>query len=143
MKINKLLMVGWLILALAFLVNNPEARSDCSDGDPTGGGSTTVSVAKAVHSAGDLIKQYQEYYDIINQYVRETSPEKKKQLLEKAKKMLSRLNEQAENVEAEIAALSQKKLKRAYARKLERVLKRVQTVRASAQNRMQDAVRTG
>ena len=107
-----------------------------------GGGSPTVNVAEALHSAGDVMALYQELDALINLYVKETSPEKKKKILAKAKKILAKLIEQANHVESEISIDTKGRLQRAYADKLQRVLKNVVEIRALARKRMNDAVTT-
>jgi hypothetical protein len=107
-----------------------------------GGGSPTVSVAEALHSAGDLIALYDELDALLNLYVKESSPEKKKKILAKAKKILAKLIEQANHVESEINIESKGMLQKAYADKLQRVLKNVVEIRALARKRMNDAVKT-
>jgi hypothetical protein len=126
-----------LTVLFVYVLGSTAVFADAS-GDPD-----AVSVAEALHSAGDLSILYDEFNSVMNEYVIEKSPEKKKQLLEKAKAILAKLNKQADSVESEISILSKKKLDKVHAGQLDRVLKNVRQMRASAQKRLAEAVAAG
>lgn len=111
--------------------------------DAAGGGSTAVSVADAVHSAGEVTSLFNQFNRVMDLYDKEVSPEKKKELLGKARNILDKLVEQANNVESEISILTKEKLDRVYSEKLSRVLKNVRQMRMAAQKRMKLAVKGG
>ena len=76
-------------------------------------------------------------------YESEVSEDKQGELLKKAKNILARLIEQANNVESEITIMAQKKLDRVYAEKLDRVLSNVLQMKAAAEERTQSAGQAG
>ena len=67
------------------------------------------------------------------------SDQARKALLDRARKILAQLIEQANNVESEISIISKKKLDKIYSEKLDRVLSSVLQMREVAQKRMQAA----
>lgn len=104
--------------------------------DPSGGGTAATSVAGAVHGAGDVAALAEQFDAIMDQYAREPSPDRRKELLREAGDVLARLVAQADDVESQIAILSEKKLEKPYLEKLERVLANVQDMRREARQRM-------
>jgi hypothetical protein len=104
--------------------------------DPSGGGTAATSVAGAVHGAGDVAALAEQFGAVMDRYAREPSPDRRRKLLQEANDILARLVAQADDVEAEIAILSQKKLEKPYLDKLERVLANVQGMRRQAEARM-------
>jgi hypothetical protein len=77
------------------------------------------------------------------EYDSEFLKEKKRELLNRAKNILTQLIEQANNVESEISILSKKKLDKIYSQKLERVLSNVLRIREAAEKKMQTAEQAG
>ena len=110
---------------------------------PSGGGATAVSVAETVHAAAQVASLSEELNQVLAEYQSEISAERRKELLKKAKNLLARLIEQANNVEAEISILSEKKLDTVYAQKLERVLSRVLEMKAAAESKLQGTGQAG
>jgi hypothetical protein len=108
-----------------------------------GGGSAAVSVANAVHSAGEVTSLLNQYNELMDQYDKEVLAEKKRVLFKKAQNILTELIEQANDVESEISILTKKKLNRVYSNKLNRVLKNVRQMRMTAQKRMKATVKSG
>jgi hypothetical protein len=103
--------------------------------DASGGGSNAVSVADAVHGAGDVASLAEQFNAVMDQFDREESADRRRALLEEANNMLAKLVAQANDVESEVAILSEKKLDRVYAAKLDRVLASVQRMRKAAEDR--------
>lgn len=137
MKINKACPFPLLALLIALIVCNPNAYAD-----PSGGGSTAVSVADTIHSAVEVASLFEEFNGVMAEYESEGSGDRRKELLKKAKNILAKLIEQANNVESEISIIAKKKLDKAYSKKLDRVLSRVVQMREAAERKMQTAGRT-
>jgi len=136
MKINKACLFPLLALLMALIVCNPNAYAD-----PSGGGSTAVSVADTIHSAVEVASLYEAFNKVMAEYESEGSGDRRKELLKKAKNILTKLIEQANNVESEISIMAKKKLDKAYSKKLDRVLSRVVQMREAAERKMQTASR--
>jgi 2C-methyl-D-erythritol 2,4-cyclodiphosphate synthase len=134
MKFNKACTFPLLVFLFALIVCNPNAYAD-----PSGGGSTAVSVADTVHSAAEVASFSEEFNSVMGKYESEESDEIKKELLKKAKNILAKLIEQANNVESEISIISKKKLGKLYSKKLDRVLSIVLQMREVAERKMQTA----
>jgi hypothetical protein len=139
MKMTKTHLFIFLVILMSGLVSNhPEAWAEPSAGEPA-----AVPVATAVHGAADAASLFDEFNAVMDQYDRETSPARKKELLEKAKNILARLIDQAKSVESEVSVLTKKRLDKIYVKKLNRVLSRVAQMRNEAQQRMLAAKKTG
>jgi 2C-methyl-D-erythritol 2,4-cyclodiphosphate synthase len=110
--------------------------------DPSGGGATAVSVADAIHSAAEVAALSEEFAKVMDEYASEGSEDIRNELLKKAKNILAKLIEQANNVESEISIISKKKLDRVYSKKLDRVLSSVIQMREAAEKKMQTAGQT-
>jgi 2C-methyl-D-erythritol 2,4-cyclodiphosphate synthase len=136
MKINNACPFPLLALLMALIVCNPNAYAD-----PSGGGSTAVSVADTIHSAVEVASLYDEFNTVMAEYDSEGSEDRRKELLKKAKNILTKLIEQANNVESEISIIAKKKLDKLYSKKLDRVLSRVLQMREAAERKMQTAGR--
>lgn len=134
MKINNACPFPLLALLIALIVCNPNAYAD-----PSGGGSTAVSVADTIHSAVDVASLFEEFNGVMAEYESESSGELRKELLKKAKNILAKLIEQANNVESEISIIAKKKLGKLYSKKLDRVLSSVLQMRETAERKMQTA----
>ena len=76
---------------------------------------------------------------VMAEYESESSGELRKELLKKAKNILIKLIEQANNVESEISIIAKKKLGKLYSKKLDRVLSSVLQMREVAERKMQAA----
>jgi hypothetical protein len=127
---------GAFVLALWFCPPNAYA-------DPSGGGATAVSVAETVHAAAQVAFLSEELNQVMAEYRSEISADRRNVLLKKAKDILARLIEQANNVESEISILSEKKLDTVYAQKLDRVLSRVLQMKAAAESKLQGTDQAG
>jgi len=125
-----------LFIALIAFISNAHA-------DPSGGETAAVSVASVVHGAADAAALSEEFDAVMDQYDKEVSAGRKKELLEKAKNIMAKLIEQANNVESEISILSKKKLDKVYLKKLDRVLSSGLRMREAAKKRLQVAVQAG
>ena len=123
-----------LALLIALIVCNPNAFAD-----PSGGGSTTVSVADTLHSAKEVASLSEEFNQVMAKYESEDSGDIKEELLKKAINILAKLIEQANNVESEISIIAKKKLGKLYSKKLDRVLSNVLKMREAAERKMQTA----
>ena len=134
MKINKACTFPLLVFLFALVVCNPNAYAD-----PSGGGSTAVSVADTVHSAAEAASLSEEFNQVMSEYESEGSEEIKKELLKRAKNIFAKLIEQANNVESEISIIAKKKLGKLYSKKLDRVLSSVLQMREAAEKKMQTA----
>ncbi len=134
MKINKACTFPLLVFFFALVVCNPNAHAD-----PSGGGSTAVSVADTVHSAAELTSLSEEFNSVMREYESEGSEEIRNELLKRAKNIFAKLIEQANNVESEISIISKKKLGKLYSRKLDRVLSIVLQMKEVAERKMQAA----
>lgn len=134
MTINKAYPFPLLVFLIALIVYSPNAYAN-----PSGGGTTAVSVADAVHSAAGVASLSEEFNRIMGDYETEVSKEGKEVLLNRAKAILTQLIEQANNVESEISIISKKKLGKLYSKKLDRVLSSVLQMRKMAKKRMQAA----
>ena len=134
MKINNACPFPLLILLIALIVCNPNAYAD-----PSGGGYAAVSVADTIHSAVEVVSLFEEFNGVMAEYESESSGELRKELLKKAKNILTKLIEQANNVESEISIIAKKKLGTLYSKKLDRVLSRVLQMRETAERKMQTA----
>jgi 2C-methyl-D-erythritol 2,4-cyclodiphosphate synthase len=134
MKINNASLFPFMALLIALIVCNPNAYAD-----PSGGGSTAVSVADTIHSAVEVASLFEEFNGVMAEYESEDSEDIRKELLKKAKNILAKLIEQANNVESEISIMAKKKLDELYAKKLDRVLSRVVQMREAAERKMQTA----
>jgi 2C-methyl-D-erythritol 2,4-cyclodiphosphate synthase len=135
MKINKICPFSLLALLIPFIVCNPNAHAD-----PSGGGTAVVTVANLVHAAAAAASLSEDFGAVMDEYDKEVSEARKKELLDRAKNILTKLIEQANSVESEISILSKKKLDKVYSKKLDRVLSSVLRMREAAQKRMQAAV---
>lgn len=140
----------WVAVSILIAMTHPnlglgeddaEIRAATAMARAGGGGSHTVSVAGAVHSAGDLISSLDAFNALMDRYDTEILPEEKRKILTRAKDLLAKLLEQANNVESEIMILSQKKLTQAQQAKLDRVLKIVATKREQAKKRMNNSLK--
>lgn len=136
MTINKAYPFPLLVFLIALIVYSPNAYAN-----PSGGGTTAVSVADAVHSAAGVASLSEEFNRIMGDYETEVSKEGKEVLLNRAKAILTQLIEQANNVESEISIISKKKLGKLYSKKLDRVLSSVLQMREMAKKKMQAADR--
>jgi hypothetical protein len=136
MKINNACPFPLLALLIALIVCNPNAYAD-----PSGGGSTAVSVADTIHSAVEVASLFEEFNGVMAEYESEGSGDRRKELLKKAKNILTKLIEQANSVESEISIIAKKKLDKAYSKKLDRILSRVLQMREAAERKMQTAGR--
>jgi hypothetical protein len=134
MKINHACPFPFLALLIVLIVCNPNAYAD-----PSGGGSTTVSVAETIHSAVEVASLSEELNQVMDEYEAEGIEDIRKELLRQAKNILARLIEQANNVESEISIISKKKLDKVYSKKLDRVLSNVLQMREAAERKMQAA----
>lgn len=134
MKINNACPFPLLALLIALIVCNPNAYAD-----PSGGGSTAVSVADTIHSAVEVASLFEEFNGVMAEYESESAGELKKELLKRAKNILAKLIEQANNVESEISIIAKKKLGKLYSKKLDRVLSSVLQMREAAERKMQTA----
>lgn len=134
MKINSVCPFPLLALLIALIVCNPNAYAD-----PSGGGSTAVSVADTIHSAVEVASLFEEFNGVMSEYESEGSESIRKELLKRAKDILSQLIEQANNVESEISIIAKKKLGKLYSKKLDRVLSKVVQMREAAERKMQIA----
>lgn len=134
MKINSESLFPLLALLIALIVCNPNAYAD-----PSGGGSTAVSVADTIHSAAEVASLFEEFNGVMAEYESESAGELRKELLKKAKNILAKLIEQANNVESEISIIAKKKLGKLYSKKLDRVLSSVLQMREAAERKMQTA----
>jgi hypothetical protein len=136
MKINNACPFPLLALLIALVVCIPNAYAD-----PSGGGSTAVSVADTIHSAVEVASLFEEFNGVMAEYESEGSGDRRKELLKKAKNILTKLIEQANSVESEISIIAKKKLDKAYSKKLDRILSRVLQMREAAERKMQTAGR--
>ena len=134
MRINNACPFHLLALLIALIVCNPNAYAD-----PSGGGSTAVSVADTIHSAVEVASLFEEFNGVMAEYESEGSGDRRKELLKKAKNILTKLIEQANNVESEISIIAKKKLGKLYSKKLDRVLSSVVRMREAAERKMQTA----
>lgn len=134
MKINKTYLLPLLAFLTALIVYSPNVYAD-----PSGGGTAAVSVADSVHSAAEAASLFDEFNQIMGDYELAASDQARKALLDRARKILAQLIEQANNVESEISIISKKKLDKIYSEKLDRVLSSVLQMREVAQKRMQAA----
>ena len=132
MKINNACSFPLLALLIALIVGIPNAYAD-----PSGGGYAAVSVADAIHSAGEVASLFEEFNGVMAAYESEGSEDIKKELLKKAKDILAKLIEQANNVESEISIMAKKKLNKVYSKKLDRVLSSVLQMKEAAERKMQ------
>jgi hypothetical protein len=138
MRMNKTYAFFLLTLLLALTICKP-----CVYADPSGGGSATVSVANAVHSAAAVTSLSEELSNVMAEYESEESEARKLELLNKAKDLLAKLVEQSNNVESEISILSKKKMDKVYSEKLDRVLSTVLEMRKAAAKKIQAVGPTG
>ena len=134
MKINKACLFLLLALLIVLIVCNPNAYAD-----PSGGGSTAVSVADTIHSAVEVTSLSEEFNQVMAEFDAESSGDRRKELLKKAKNILAKLIQQANNVESEISIIAEKKLGKRYSKKLDRVLSRVLQLKEAAERKMQTA----
>jgi len=134
MRFKKTCLFFLPALFIALTVCNPNVSAD-----PSGGGATTVSVANAVHSAAAVASLSDAFNGVMAEYEAEASEERRRELLDKAKNLLIKLIEQANNVESEISIVSKKKLDKVYSKKLDRVLSNVLRMREAAEKKMQAA----
>jgi 2C-methyl-D-erythritol 2,4-cyclodiphosphate synthase len=134
MKINNAYTFPLLALLIALIVYSPNAYAD-----PSGGGTTAVSVADTVHSAAEVASLSQEFNQVMAEYESESSEDIREGLLKRAKNILAKLIEQANNVESEISIVAKKKLGKLYSKKLDRVLSSVLEMREAAEKKMQVA----
>ena len=111
--------------------------------EPSGGGTAAVAVADAVHAAGKVAALSEAYGEVMGQAAAETDSDARGALLERAKNILDALVQLADNVESKITILTQKKLDRAYLRKLDRMLSKVRQWRQAAKEQMQAATGPG
>jgi len=137
MKKNYACPFPLLALLIVLIVCNPNAYAD-----PSGGGSTAVSVAETIHSAVEVASLSEELNQVMTEYESEGSEDTRNELLKKAKNILAKLVEQANNVESEISIISKKKLDKVYSKKLDRVLSNVLQMREAAKKKMQPAGQT-
>jgi hypothetical protein len=138
MKMNQVCPFSIVALLIVVITFNPNAYAD-----PSGGGSAAVSVANTIHSAAQVVSLSEEFDSVMAEYESEVSGDRKKALLNKAKNILSKLIEQADNVESEISIVSKKKLDKVYSKKLDRVLSNVLRMREAAEKKMQTAAQAG
>ena len=138
MKIKNACPFSLLILFIALIVCNPNAYAD-----PSGGGTTAVSVANTIHSAAQVVSLSEEFDNVMAEYESEGVEDRRNELLIRAKNILNQLIEQANNVESEISILSKKKLDKVYSKKLDRVLLIVLRIRETADKKMQAADQAG
>ena len=124
MKMNKVCFFALPIFFIFMIIWNPNVNAD-----PSGGGSTAVSVADVVHSAAGVETLAKKIDAIMAEYEKEASAGRKKELLNQAKDILTKLDELVNNIESEISILSKKKLDKVYAEKLERILSRITQLR--------------
>lgn len=137
MKIKYAYPFSLLAIFIALFVCNTYSYAD-----PSGGGATTVSVADAIHSAAEVASLSEELENVMDEYASEGSADIRNELLKKAKNILAKLIEQANNVESEISILSKKKLDEVYSKKLDRVLSNVLQMREAAERKLQAAGQT-
>jgi hypothetical protein len=137
MKIHYACPFPLLAILIVLIVCNPNVYAD-----PSGGGSTAVSVAETIHSAAEVASLSEELNQVMDKYAAEGSEDIRKELLIKAKNILAKLIEQANNVESEISILSKKKLDKVYSKKLDRVLSNVLQMREAAERKIQTAGQT-
>ena len=138
MKINKLCTFSLVAFLVALIVCNSNAYAD-----PSKSGTPVVSVANTIHAAAQVVSLSAEFDRVMAEYDSEYLKDKKEELLNQAKNILSQLIEQANNVESEISILSRKKLDKMYSQKLERVLSNVLRMRQAAEKKMQTADQAG
>ena len=134
MKINNACTFPLLALFIVLIVCSPNAYAD-----PSGGGTTAVSVADTVHSAAGVASLSQEFNQVMAEYESEDSEDIREGLLKRAKNILAKLIEQANNMESEISIIAKKKLGKLYSKKLDRVLSSVLQMREAAEKKMQTA----
>lgn len=138
MKINKAGPISLVVLLIALIACNLNAYAD-----PSGGGTTAVSVANTIHSAAQVVSLSEEFDNVMAEYESEGVEDRRNELLIRAKNILNQLIEQANNVESEISILSKKKLDKVYSKKLDRVLLIVLRIRETADKKMQAADQAG
>ena len=134
MKISSLSPFPVLILFMVLMVFNPNAYAD-----PSGGGTTAVSVAGNIHAAAKVATLAEEFNQVMAEYESEGSEILRKELWMKVKNIFAKLIEQANNVESEISIMAEKKLDKVYAEKLDRVLSNVLEIKAAAERKMRSA----
>jgi len=138
MKKKKMCFFTLPVVFICIIIWNPNVNAD-----PSGGGSSAVSVADVVHSAADIVSLSNKFDSLVAESEKENSTERKKELLNEAKNILTKLIEQANNVESEISILSKKKLDKVYVKKLDRILSRVLQIRTAAPKKMQATTQSG
>lgn len=138
MKISSAGLLAVPVFLVVLLIGNPNVYAD-----PSGGGSTAVSVAEAVHAAAQVASLAQEFDQVMADYESEPSEDMRGELLKKARNILAQLIAQANNVESEISIMLKKKLDKVYAQKLDRVLSSVLQMKAAAESKMQRAGQGG
>jgi len=89
----------------------------------------------------EVASLFEEFNGVMAEYESEGSESIRKELLKKAKNILAKLIEQANNVESEISIIAKKKLGKLYSEKLDRVLSSVLQMREAAERKMQTAGR--
>lgn len=137
MKIKFAYPFSLLAVFIALILCNTNSYAD-----PSGGGANTVSVADAIHSAAEVASLSEELENVMDEYASEGAADIRNELLKKAKNILAKLIEQANNVESEISIISKKKLDKVYSKKLDRVLSNVLQMRDAAERKMQAAGQT-
>lgn len=138
MKKKKMCFFTLPVLFICIITWSPNVNAD-----PSGGGSAAVSVADIVHSAADVASLSNRFDSIIAESEKVDSPGRKTELLNQAKDILTKLTEQANNVESEITILSKKKLDKVYVEKLDRILSRVLQIRTEASKKMKAGSHSG
>jgi len=138
MKINKACPFSLAAFLMALIACNLNAYAD-----PSGGGTTAVSVANTIHSAAQVVSLSKEFDNVMAEYESEGVEDRRNELLNRAKNILNQLIEQANNVESEISIVSKKKLDKVYSKKLDRVLLIVLRMREAADKKMQAADQAG
>ena len=134
MKIRGIYHLPLLVFLITLITYSPNVFAD-----PSGGGTAAVAVADSVHSAAQVASLFDQFNMVMGDYESETSETARKALLDRARQILSQLIEQANNVESEISIISNKKLDKIYAKKLDRILASVLQMKKTAQKRMLDA----
>lgn len=140
------LMATVTVLFICYLIANAgpgSINADIAYADPSGGGPTVLSVAKIIHNASTVEALAQELDQVLAAYAVEREEISRNDLWKKAQDILAELIKQANNVESEISIMSNKQLDKVYARKLDRVLSIVIQLRATYENKMQTAGKSG
>lgn len=120
--------------------------------DVGGGGSDVTSVSSIIHSIGEAQSLFNDFNQLIQNYdgkklecTKIIDPKERtkclsiaEEILEKAKDVLAKLNEQAVSIESEIA-INKKRVSKEFVAKLDRLLSLVVRMRQEANERMKSS----